>query len=198
MTQPTLAPDRSEVSPARPRARTRAGLYGALLSLLEEKTFEQVTVRDITTRAQVGYATFFRHYPDKEALLHDLAEQQISQLLAMTLPILYTVDRHASVKALCAFVWEHRQLWKALLTGGAAGILKGEFVRQAQQLAARQSSPASRIPTDLRVLVPVSSTIEVLAWWLAQREPLPAARIAEFLDELVVAPVMPGGMKTGD
>ncbi len=170
--------------------RTRPALCEALLTLLGEKSFEQVTVRDITARAEVGYATFFRHYPDKEALLNDLAEQQISRLLAMTLPILYSVDTRASTRALCAYVWEHRALWRSLLNGGAAGILKGEFVRQARRIAASQPAPDQVIPTDLRILVPVSSTIEALAWWLDQDEPLPIARMAMFMDTLIVTPAM--------
>lgn len=169
--------------------RTRAALAEAVLSLLEEKNFDQVTVREITARAAVGYATFFRHYADKEALLNELAEQQISQLIAMTLPLLYTVDSRASTQALCAYVWEHRKLWTALLTGGAAGIMKAEFIRQAQQLAARQPGVDDGIPTELKVLIPVSSTIEILAWWLAQARPLPVQRMAETLDRLVVTPV---------
>jgi AcrR family transcriptional regulator len=104
-------------------SRTQTALRGALLALLEEKPFEQVTVRDITARANVGYATFFRRYPDKETLLHDVAAREISQLLAMTLPILFTVDSRASTQALCAYLWEHRKLWSALLTGGAAAAL---------------------------------------------------------------------------
>src|SRR3974390_2246858 len=93
-------------SPARDTrlTRTRPALCSALLSLLEQKTFEQVSIREITARAGIGYATFFRHYPDKEALLNDLAARQIRQLLGMTLPILYTVDSRSSATALCAYV----------------------------------------------------------------------------------------------
>lgn len=169
--------------------RTRPALAEALLSLLEEKSFDQVTVREITARASIGYATFFRHYVDKDALLNELAEQQISQLIAMTLPLLYTVDSRASTQALCAYVWEHRKLWTALLTGGAAGIMKEEFIRQARQLAAKQPGENDGIPTELKVLIPVSSTIELLAWWLAQEVPLPVPRMADILDRMVVTPV---------
>jgi AcrR family transcriptional regulator len=168
--------------------RTRPALCEALLGLLEEKSFEQVTLREITARADIGYATFFRHYQDKEALFHDLAGQQISELLAMAVPILYTVDPRASTQALCAFVWEHRKLWTALLTGGAASMMKTEFIRQVQQIAARHPNSDSSIPTELRVLVPVSGTIELLAWWLKQEDPAPVSRMAELLDILVVTP----------
>jgi AcrR family transcriptional regulator len=168
--------------------RTRPALLGALLSLLEEKPFEQVTVREITARAGVGYATFFRRYPDKEALLHDLAAREISQLLAMTLPILFTVDSRASVQALCAYLWEHRKLWSALLTGGAAATLKDEFVRQAQQRAAEHPDPQSWLPGDLNVVFSVAATVEILAWWLKQEAPPSVSQMAAILDRLVVTP----------
>jgi AcrR family transcriptional regulator len=193
-----------EIGAARPSAReiratrTRPALCGALLSLLEEKPFEQVTVREITARAEVGYATFFRRYPDKQALLHDLAAREIGELLALTLPILFTVDSRASAQALCAYLWEHRKLWSALLTGGAAATLKDEFVRQAQQLAADQPNPQSWIPGDLNVVFAVSATIEILAWWLKQDEPPSVKRMAEILDRLVIIPSLARGAGADD
>ena len=169
--------------------RTRPALGEALLSLLEEKTFEQVTIRQLTARAGISYATFFRHYADKEALLKDQVTIQIKQLLTMTLPLLYTADSRSSAKALFAYVEEHRSLWKTLLTGGAAGMLKDEFISQAQELAA-QSEDNCRIPNDLRVAVPVASALEVLAWWLKQESPPPVESMSEFLELLVIKPSM--------
>ncbi|NHO67094.1 TetR/AcrR family transcriptional regulator [Aestuariicella hydrocarbonica] len=128
-------------SPSTRTRETRKSLRNSLLTLLEEKTFEQIIVREITTRASVGYATFFRHYKDKDALLNDLAAQEIHKLLTMTLPILYSVDSMASAQALCSFVWEHRKLWKTLLTGGASSIVKEEYLSQALGLAKEQAHP---------------------------------------------------------
>lgn len=160
-----------------------------MLLLLEEKPFEQITVREITARAGVGYATFFRRYPDKEALLHDVAALEISQLLTMTLPILYTVDSRASSEALCAYLWDRRKLWSALLTGGAAATLKDEFVRQAQE-AADQQNRHPWLPGDLSIVFGVAGTIEVLAWWLKQSNPPSVKRMGEILDRLIITPSM--------
>ena len=53
--------------------RTREALRRALLDLLEDKSLEQITIRDITAAAGIGYTTFFRHHPTTESLLDDLA-----------------------------------------------------------------------------------------------------------------------------
>lgn len=168
--------------------RSRDALGNALLALLEEAPFDKITVREITTRASVGYATFFRHYADKEALLNDLVADEINKLLAMTVPIVFSVDTLASAQALCAYLWEHRKLWSALLTGGAATRLKDEFVNQALQLAADRAPPHSWLPGDLNVVFAASATIEILAWWLKQEDPPPVKQIAAILDRLVISP----------
>ena len=118
--------------------RSRGALCATLVSLLEEKPFDQVTIREITAKAKIGYATFFRHYPSKEALLNDLASDQIKGLTAVTLPMLHSADTRLTSRALFAYVWEHRTIWAALLTGGAAGAVKPEFIRQMRQLAAEE------------------------------------------------------------
>jgi AcrR family transcriptional regulator len=170
--------------------RTRPALCGALLSLLEEKSFEQITIREITERAEVGYATFFRRYPDKVAALHDLAALEIKALMDLALPILYTVDGRASAEVLFVYVWEHRKLWSALLSGGVT-VVKDELIRLFHQLAAEKSDgqqSQSWPPQDLRVIFSVASTVEILAWWLKQENAPPPKQMAELLDQWVIVP----------
>jgi AcrR family transcriptional regulator len=52
--------------------RTRALLLDAFGQLLGEKSFEELTVQDITARATVNRATFYAHFPDKYALLDEM------------------------------------------------------------------------------------------------------------------------------
>jgi AcrR family transcriptional regulator len=177
--------------PKKRATRTRDALCESLLSLLEESGFEQITVKEITLRANIGYATFFRHYPDKEALLHDLAAQEIGRLLTMTLPILYSVDSLASTQALCAYVWEHRVLWKALLTGGAAAALKEEYLRQALELAEADSHADAWLPDDLAVTFAVTAAVEILAWWLKRTDPPPVKELAVIIHRLAISPIYP-------
>ena len=49
--------------------RTRTSLLTALLDLIVEKGYEEVTVQDIVDRANVGRSTFYKHFLDKRELL---------------------------------------------------------------------------------------------------------------------------------
>jgi len=169
--------------------RTRAALDAAMLELLEEKPFDQITVREIAQTAKVGYATFFRHYPDKEALLNDLAAQQIRDLLDRVLPLLFEHDSRATCLALCAFVEAHRKLWSILLTGGAAATMRQELLLGAKQVALGRPAVTDWLPADLVIAWAVGGVIEILTWWLQQEESYPSEEIARTLDQLVVGPI---------
>jgi AcrR family transcriptional regulator len=170
--------------------RTRAALRRALLALLERKQLDQITVRDIAAEAGVGYATFFRHHTSKSELLKDVAEEEIGRLMALALPLLVAADTRGSCLALCKYVNEHRAIWSALLTGGAAGAMREEFIRQAMQGGAAQVQSSSWLPVELGAIYGVSATVEILAWWLRKPNDFPVEQIAEILDRLVVTPAV--------
>jgi AcrR family transcriptional regulator len=174
------------------QVRTRRNLLDALLRLLETRPFDQVTIREIAAEAGIGYATFFRHHPSKEALLHDLAAGEIAELLARALPVFAAHDTRQSCVTLFRYVADHRALWTALLTGGAAATLKQEFTDQARRIAETEGAGGGVIPDDLRVVVSVGATVEILAWWLQQGTDFPVERMAEILDRLVVEPAIAG------
>ena len=170
--------------------RSRRQLLDAMLHLLETRPYDQVTIREVARQAGVGYATFFRHYPSKDALLHDLAAGQISELLQRALPILFADDSRQSCLTLFAYVDARRALWSALLTGGAATMLKQIFTEQAREQAQRNPHESGGLPDELRIIFAVSATVEILAWWLQQEPDYPLDRMAEILDRLVVIPSM--------
>ena len=170
--------------------RTRSALRHALLRLLELKHFDQITVRDIAAEARIGYATFFRHHESKSELLGDVAEEQSGNLMALALPLLVAADTRGSCLALCRYVDEHRAIWSALLTGGAAGAMREEFLRQAMQLGSVQVQRSNWLPVELGAIYGVGATVEILAWWLRQPRDFSVERIAEIIDRLVVTPAV--------
>src|SRR5471032_1530884 len=72
--------------------KTRAALAEAVLALAAEKPFADVTITEIAERAGVGYASFFRHYKDKDALLSDVADTLVNDLIAIIMPAMQNDD----------------------------------------------------------------------------------------------------------
>lgn len=61
--------------------RTRQVLQQAMNELLKEKDFTEVSVQDITARADVNRATFYKHFLDKYDLLNTVIRDRLQTLL---------------------------------------------------------------------------------------------------------------------
>lgn len=59
--------------------RTRSLILRSFEALLAEKGFETISVQDITDRAEINRATFYKHFVDKYALL-DFSVQQMFRM----------------------------------------------------------------------------------------------------------------------
>lgn len=62
--------------------RTRLLLQQAINALMGEKEFHNITVQDITARAEVNRATFYAHFEDKYALLNYSVREEFLVALA--------------------------------------------------------------------------------------------------------------------
>lgn len=66
--------------------RTRQLLVQAFADLIQEKSFQSITVQDITERATVNRATFYAHFEDKYDLMDYSIRDAFRQLLTARLP----------------------------------------------------------------------------------------------------------------
>ncbi|WP_330256670.1 TetR family transcriptional regulator C-terminal domain-containing protein [Nocardia sp. NBC_00565] len=112
--------------------RTRAALEAALLSLISEHHLAQISVSDITARADVNRSTFYEHYSDVHNLADAACTQMFDELIAAT-PVFAlnraataTEERRAreSLVDVFAHVAANARLYHALLgTEGSARMI---------------------------------------------------------------------------
>lgn len=168
--------------------RSRRSLNDALLRLLVEMPFDQITIRAISARSGTGYATFFRHYQTKEDLLGDVASAKLEELRELVAPLLTASDAAGLTRALCEFVSADRNLWAALLNGGASGIVREEFIRSARKAPNQLHTRFDWLPDDLAVSFVPGTVVDILGWWLAQDVPVPAEDVAGIMERLIFLP----------
>lgn len=155
--------------PRDPRAlRSSKALGDALLSLLDSKPFDDITIRDIVAEAGVHYATFFRHHPTKESLFDQVAAEQIEQLITLSLPAFDRAEEYESVFTLCSYVDEHRAHWNAFFKSGATRAMREEMLNISMEYTNALATRPAWPPTDLGVIYSVTTVLETLGWWLSQ------------------------------
>jgi AcrR family transcriptional regulator len=172
--------------------RTRELLRSALLSLIQEKGYERITVRDILDRADVGRSTFYAHYRDKDELLQSGLEDVRSALAAEMQPEA-SGSKEAFLEptlALFRHVEAHRHLWRPLTRKGGADLIvrvvrgsADELVRAHVRLQFPEtSSDDPRFEVAIQFIV--SALMGVLVWWLDSEAPQSAEEMHDAFQRL--------------
>jgi AcrR family transcriptional regulator len=159
--------------------RTRRLLLDALLALVQQRGFDDVTVQDVIDRANVGRATFYAHFDDKEDLLvqaMDPFSAHLRERQRLALRDGVGSDRNAFVFAdeLFAHAEGHRGVFRALLGKKGAAIVQRHFQRMQLDLVreeVRAHAPASARPHEVEALSQqiASGLFGLLVWWMEGR-----------------------------
>lgn len=188
------APRRDDVGDLRV-ARTRKAIQDAFTSLVSERGFDAVTVRDITERAMVNRATFYRHFRDKHAVMHWVTDRVLADLAWRPVPssasdvtFEYAVDHVESVLRRLA---THADLFRTVLALSGSPRMTRHFQRFVEEITEHRlkaiGATEPLVPRD--VLIPLVSRwgITTLSWWLAERMPVPPREMAVYMVTLFVA-----------
>lgn len=157
--------------------RTRDLVRGALFALIQEKGFEALSVQDIIDRANVGRATFYAHFDNKEDLLvsgFDELRASLKERQREALARGSGVDERvfAFSHDLLVHASEHRNLFQAM-----AGKRSGAVVQQAMHKllldlarddirSAGARGDARAMPTEALAQFIAGGLFGLLIWWL--------------------------------
>src|SRR5882724_4324463 len=85
--------------------RSRRMLMDSLAKLLMKKEFEDISVQEIADDATLNRATFYLHYPDKNALLQSMTDARFRDLIERR-GITFT-DCHGALRAIALGVCDY-------------------------------------------------------------------------------------------
>lgn len=164
--------------------RTRQLLRDALMALILEKGYEAVTVGDITERANLGRATFYLHYKDKEELLVISLESLFDELVeTLEPPLVDNKVNNAPILATFRHAEENKDLYRVLLNGEGSAKIYRRCQAYIAQVALRRFFPLlpeqRPYPDDLLANYLAGSLLTLIAWWLDNDLPHSADYMAQ-------------------
>jgi AcrR family transcriptional regulator len=168
--------------------RTRRALAAALIALSAERPYHAIQVRDITDRADVGYATFYRHYDSKDQLMLAVFNTIISELEASG-DVQGEQYFEQEGRLLFGHVQKHAGLYRSILQSQ-------EFARKfKKQLAQRVESHLERHAANLGALAfpievsanhMVAALVGLIEWWLERAMSLSVEEMAQIYERLII------------
>lgn len=172
-------------------ARSRDRLGDAMIELIQEKPFDEITVQEVLDRAGVSRTTFYSHYRDKDDLFMSDVDEFLEGAAAMLTRGGDTSDRVAPVHEFFAHVAEGRKLYDALVEAGRIEdfmeLARGHFARGIERRLAdsgraRGMEAASRAALSHAL---AGAMLSLLSWWIDRGMAASPAEMDELFHRMV-------------
>jgi AcrR family transcriptional regulator len=176
--------------------RTRKLLREALIELIPEKGYDEITIKDITDRATLNRATFYLHYRDKEDLL-DRGFEEIWDELTRDNPFpeapggkLSLDATHETVLTDFEHLAKHAEFYRVMI--GKHGVAHfiyrmQEYVYRSTEVRLQALAPIRRkddLPLEIVLHFVASAYVGLMHWWLDSGMPSPPEDMADLIVQL--------------
>lgn len=173
--------------PDRRVLKTRASLRDAMLALMVQRGWDDMTIQEMCDTANVGRSTFYVHYQCKEDLLLEAMNDLRDMLLARSanaagpgLPFLAGLLDHMA---------EQREVFKAAIGRRSGHGVARQFKKMVFQLVEieldRRRHPALKMPWVASFVA--GGIVEAMAWWVDAPGAPSIKKMERELDELAQA-----------
>jgi len=172
-------------------------LHQALMALIQERGFEALSVQDIIDRANVGRATFYAHFDNKEDLLASgieglrtsLRDKQRQALVRTS-----TADERLFAYSLELFAHanEHRDVFQAMVGKHSGAVIQQllhkmlvDLVRDEMPMIVGRNATRS-LPIEAVAQFVGGGLFGLLVWWGSGRMRMPVADVNALFRRLAI------------
>jgi len=153
--------------------RTHRLLRDALVSLILEKDYASVTIKEITKRADVAYITFFRHFESIDQLLMEVLDEGLAELLGH----IETLAKHSETSAdetegrlIFEYIKQKADLFRILFKSQSVTRVRKKVVQNIAAMFQKSCAPLARCGNQVTVAITsnhiATSLLSLIEWWL--------------------------------
>lgn len=168
--------------------RTRKLLRESLMALILEEGYDAISIQDITDKANLGRATFYLHFKDKDDLLLDAIDQLMADFFSQVPELSqeqWRLEDDKAISKLFDFAADHYDLYRILIIG-SGGITAS---RQLHKKIAENILTCIQQEIETENLKPVvdplfianhfaGSLLATIYWWLDNKLPYEVEEMA--------------------
>jgi AcrR family transcriptional regulator len=173
--------------------RTRRILREALVSLILEKDYASISIKEITDRAEVAYITFFRHYNSMDELLMEVLEAGLAELLRHIETLAVKSEDptiEAEGKLIFEYINQNSDLFQILLKSQSVARIRKSVIKNISTIFQNSCRPLrlskSQIPVNIAGNHIATSLLALIEWWLENKTSPPPAQMGKIYKALII------------
>lgn len=174
--------------------RTRRLLKDSLIALMQEKEFMDISVKEITDRADLNRGTFYLHYPDTFHLLRDIEDEALADFHEMLIRYRESPNKDSlrpMLDPMVDYVSGHADICRILFQNSAAIDFLNRFHQQIHETGREiiESIFPGMEETlfDYFLEYTTSGLTGLMAQWLRSGQAMPREQLAEIADQAMMS-----------
>jgi len=173
--------------------RTHRLLRDALVSLMLEKDYASISIKEITDRAEVAYITFFRHFESLDQLLMEVLDEGLTELIVH----IETLAKHSETSALEAegrlifeYIKQKADLFRILFKSQSVTRVRKKIVRKIAVIFQKSCMPLARADNQITVAILsnhiATSLLALIEWWWDNKMTPAPAEMGKVYKSLII------------
>ncbi|NIK70798.1 MULTISPECIES: TetR/AcrR family transcriptional regulator [unclassified Paenibacillus] len=164
--------------------KTQEAIKDAVIELMSEKNFDDITIRDISDRANVSRGTIYLHYLDKYDLLDKLVESHINELREICITGA-DLDYVSGSPLWTEYFEQNYTFFSLMLASKGAPYFRTRFldflIEQFKQEVDVTEGKNQGLNEEVIIRFVASAYVGVVEWWFINDKPIPHHVLAEQL-----------------
>lgn len=169
--------------------RTRKLLRESMLQLMLDRGYDDVSIQDVTEKANLGRATFYLHYREKDDLLADVMRMLFEEFVSVAPPIISPKTKNVDpkrIQQLFEFAEARYDFFRILMIGKGS-VVGSRYLQQA--IRDDYKRDIDRIQEEFGVVPTISrnfienyyagALISLIYWWLDNDMPFTPEEMAD-------------------
>jgi AcrR family transcriptional regulator len=168
-------------------SRTQHSLMTAMMTLLEKRSFNRITVNDLCEVAMVSRTTFYQHFEDK----YDLLRSCLEQIKTVIGEARQEYEFGDLVWAILDYIEENIKIFKNLLLKDVnyelLVMLSAINIEDIKFIIERRIKEGEDfgVPADILAVFLAGGIAELLFWWIEKDFPVSKQEMVDFLTQIV-------------
>jgi AcrR family transcriptional regulator len=162
--------------------KSQEAIKKAVIELVSEKDFDDITIQDISDRANVGRGTIYAHYMDKFDLLDKLIETHINQLREIYVST-SEMDFIDGTRICFQYLESNYLLFSTMLASKGTPSFRKRFleflIEEGMNDVDKTTEKNNGLRQDIFVQFFGTAYVGVVEWWIMNGMPYPPHVMAE-------------------
>lgn len=174
--------------------RTKGLMREALIELMTEKPFSEITAKDITEKADLNRSTFYLHYDNVFGLLDEMENEVVENFAGMIEEIEVEPDKaweYPVVERICDYIVKNPKLCYGLLVNSRSDRLTARLTEIMKERGKKvyqdmgMNSDMDNEKADYIHQFIANGAIAMVKQWLIEGMSLPKEEMMELLQKII-------------